>query len=123
MRRREFIAVLGGGIAWPVVARAQQPERLATIGYLGLNSPSVGRGAFEAGLRDLGYVEGRNIHVEYRFSEEDAGAPPRLAADLVDQRVDVIVTYATGVFAAQRLTKTIPIVMAAATDVVAMGTV
>jgi putative tryptophan/tyrosine transport system substrate-binding protein len=124
--RREFIAGLGGSVAtWPLAARAQQPERLARIGYLSLGSSPLNAydNAFLAGLRDLGYVEGKNLHIEYRFAEGDQDRLAGLLAELVDLKVDVIATYATGVYAAKRATTTIPIVMAVAADVVAMGVV
>jgi putative tryptophan/tyrosine transport system substrate-binding protein len=77
----------------------------------------------QAGLRDLGYAEGRNLQIEFRFAEGDMERLPNLAVDLVGLNVDVIVTYATGVFAAKHATRTIPIVMATAGDVVALGIV
>jgi len=126
MRRREFIAALGGAAAWPVEARAQQAERLARIGYLGPTSASQLVGAIDAfsnGLRDLGYVEGRNLHIEFRFADGHEDRLPALAAELVALNVHVIVTYGTGVFAAQRATATIPIVAAVAPDLVALGVV
>jgi putative tryptophan/tyrosine transport system substrate-binding protein len=128
MRRREFITLLGGAAAaWPVAMRAQQRERLPRIGYLGLTSASQhaygGSDAFLAGLADLGYVEGRNIHIEFRFAEGDEDRIPGLLTELVALNVDVIVTYATAVYAAQRVTTRIPIVFAATGDVVAMGVV
>jgi len=115
VKRRAFIALLGGAAAWPIAARAQQGERVARIGYLTLNPAARMQpfdDAFRNGLRDLGYVEGRNLHIEYRSSEGDEGRLPALAAELAGLKVDVIVTYATGVPAAQRATATIPIVMA-----------
>jgi putative ABC transport system substrate-binding protein len=126
MRRRAFIAGLGGAAAWPVAARAQQAERLARIGYLGPTSASQLVGsidAFSNGLRDLGYVEGRNLHIEFRFADGHEDRLPALAAELVALNVHVIVTYGTGVFAAQRATATIPIVAAVAPDLVALGVV
>src|SRR5271168_1787294 len=113
MRRREFLGVLGGGgatVVWPVAARAQQAERIARIGYLGLTSASQHvrlSDPFRAGLRDLGYVEGRNLQIEFRFAEGDAGRLGALATELVSLNVDVLVTYATGVPAAKRATTTI----------------
>ena len=129
MRRREFLGVLGGGgatVAWPLTARAQQAERTARIGYLGLTSASQHArlsDPFRAGLRDLGYVEGRNLHIEFRFAEGDAARLGTLATELVSLNVDVLVTYATGVPAAKRATTTIPIVMATYADAVATGVV
>ena len=129
MRRREFLGVLGGGgatVAWPLTARAQQAERTARIGYLGLTSASQHvrlSDPFRAGLRDLGYVEGRNLQIEFRFAEGDAARLGTLATELVSLNVDVLVTYATGVPAAKRATTTIPIVMATYADAVATGVV
>ena len=127
MARREFVAALGGAAAaWPLAARAQQAERLARIGYLGPTSASQLVGAIDAfsnGLRDLGYVEGRNLHIEFRFADGHEDRLPALATELVALNVHVIVTYGTGVFAAQRATATIPIVAAVAPDLVALGVV
>jgi ABC-type uncharacterized transport system substrate-binding protein len=93
--------------------------------YLSLGSASqnVFDDAFRAGLRDLGYVEGKNLHIEFRFTEGDEDRIPGLVAELVALNVEVIVTYATGVYAALRATARIPIVFAATGDVVAMGLV
>jgi putative ABC transport system substrate-binding protein len=121
MRRREFVAIIGAAAAWPTFARAQNQERIARIGYLGL-SASVNP-AFLQGLAELGYVDGRNLKIEFRSAEGDEARLPALAAELVELDVDVIVTHAAGVFAAQRATRTVPIVMATAPDVVAMGVV
>ena len=126
MRRRQFIALLGGAAAaWPLAARAQQSARLARVGYLTLvpTAPSRNYDAFQEGLRDLGYVEGRNLHIEYRSTEGDEGRLPALLAELIGLNVDVIVTYANGVTAALHATTTIPIVMAVGADLVAMGVV
>jgi putative tryptophan/tyrosine transport system substrate-binding protein len=126
MRRREFITLLGSAAAaWPRMARARQPERLAHIGYLSLTSPPLNAydDAFLTGLRDLGYVEGKNFHIEFRFTEGNQDRLPGLLTELIGLNLDVIVTYATGVYAAKRMTTTIPIVVAGAGDVVAMGVV
>ena len=123
MKRREFIAGLAGSVASPLVGWAQEPDRVARIGYLGFLSASAGRIAFETALRDLGYEEGRNLHIEYRFAEGDMDRLPALAAELATQNVQAIVTYASGVYAVQHETTKIPIVMATGADVVAMGTV
>jgi putative tryptophan/tyrosine transport system substrate-binding protein len=116
MKRREFITLLGGAAAaWPLAARAQQPERIVRVGYLGLAPAAKMQpfdDAFRDGLRDLGYVEGRNLHIEYRSAEGHEDRLRALATELVDLNVNVIVTYASGVFAAQRATAIIPIVMA-----------
>jgi putative ABC transport system substrate-binding protein len=126
MRRREFITLLGGAAAaWPRAVRAQQPPRVARIGYLALTAAwqhaSGGSDAFRAGLRDLGYVEGKNLQIEFRFAEGNEDRLPALATELVSLNVDVIVTYATGVYAARQATATIPIVVASGGDLVAMG--
>jgi putative tryptophan/tyrosine transport system substrate-binding protein len=129
MRRREFLGVLGGGGATVVrslAARAQQAERIVRIGYLGLTSASQHvrlSDPFRAGLRDLGYVEGRNLQIEFRFAEGDAARLGALATELVSLNVEALVTYATGVPAAKRATATIPIVMATYADAVATGVV
>ena len=106
MRRRDFIAVVGNAaIGWPLVARAQQLDRIARIGYLRLSpaaSIQVFDDAFREGLRDFGYAEARNIHIEYRSSEGDEDRLFALAKELIALNVDVIVTYATGVPAARR---------------------
>jgi len=128
MKRREFITLIGSAavsLFKPLAVGAQQAERLARIGYLSLGSPPLNAydDAFLAGLRDLGYVEGKNLHIEFRFTEGQEDRLARLATELVDLNVDVIVTYATGVYAAKRATATIPIVMETASDLVAMGVV
>ena len=123
MRRRAFISLVGGAAIWPLAARAEQRGSLPRIGYLGLGTAADPRfeGEFLAGLRDLGYVEGKTIEIEFRFTGGDPGEVDKAAADFVRGNVDVIVSAATGVYAARRATSTIPIVMAAAGDVVAMG--
>jgi putative tryptophan/tyrosine transport system substrate-binding protein len=126
MRRREFIALAGAvAAAWPLAARAQQRQRIARIGYLSLLPARVEifYDEFREGLRDLGYVEGGNIHLEYRTSDGDEDRLFALANELIALNVDVIVTYATGVPAAKRATSTIPIVMATYNDAVAVGIV
>jgi putative tryptophan/tyrosine transport system substrate-binding protein len=124
VRRREFITLVGGATAWPMMARAQQADRVVRVGYIGFGSASQDapfRNAFRDGLRDLGYAEGNNFQIEARFNEGDNDKLFDLATELVRLNVDVIVTYATGVLAAQRATRTIPIVMASYTDPVATG--
>jgi ABC-type uncharacterized transport system substrate-binding protein len=124
LKRREFITLIGGaGAACPLKARAQQRPRIFRVGYLGLASGGKLQhydDAFRRGLHDLGYVEGRNLHIELRSAEGHEDRLPVLAAELIVLNVDVIVTYATGVYAAQRATKTIPIVMATHADVAAL---
>jgi putative ABC transport system substrate-binding protein len=121
MTRREFMGLLGGAAAaWPFAARAQVRDRAVRVGFL-LSAKLGELDAFLAGLRDLGWVEGSNLHVEYRFADGDDRRLPALAAELAALNVDVIVTGATGVFAARRATASIPIVAGATTDLVAAG--
>jgi putative ABC transport system substrate-binding protein len=127
MNRRAFIAGLGSAVAWPVVARGQeQSDRIRRIGYLAFSSPDRAyrsTDVFREGLRDLGYVEGKNIIIESRYADGDNDRLPTLANELVRAKVDVIVTYATGVIAARRATSIVPIVMATYADAVAVGVV
>jgi putative tryptophan/tyrosine transport system substrate-binding protein len=126
MRRREFIAGLGGAAAWPVAARAQQPA-MPVIGYLHLGravSPQLMR-SFHQGLSETGYVEGRNVAIEYRWAENQYDRLPALVADLVRRQVSVI-AVSGGVAvarAAQAASATIPVVFQGAGDPVARGVV
>jgi putative ABC transport system substrate-binding protein len=125
MRRREFIRLIGGAaIAWLLATRAQQPEKIAKIGYLDLGPASARADRVEAlrkGLRDLGYVEGKNIAIEFRWAER-AEQLPELAADLVRSKVDVIFAISsTMVEPARKATSTIPIVFATHADPVGIG--
>ena len=123
MRRREFITLLGGVTAWPLAAQAQQPSRVPRIGYLdpiSRSNPWVE--AFRSGLHDLGYVQGRNINIEYRSAEGKYDRLPSLATELVYLGIDILVTYGTpGTRAAKQATTTIPIVMAISGDAIATG--
>ena len=131
MRRREFIALLGGAttasLAWALAVRAQQERNLARIGLLSPFSPpaaALWHEAFRRGLRDLGWVEGKNISIEYRYADGRPDVLPDLAADLVRLNVDIIVaSVSTDALAAKHATTTIPIVMASAGDPVASGLV
>ena len=129
MQRREFITLLGGaGAAWPFVARAQQPSsKVFRIGFLGLptaDSLPKRPEAFRAGLGDLGYQEGRDFVIEYRWADGNYDRLPALLADLIRLKVDVIVTHGTpGVLAAKQATTTIPIVMAVVGDALGSGIV
>ena len=113
-------------LAVAVIAEAQQPKKVPTIGFLSSTEPSktpgVQEGAFRRGLRDLGYVEGKNVVVEYRYSEGKFDRYAELVSELVQSQVDVIVVGALpAIRAAKKATKTIPIVMVTAQDPVAIG--
>jgi putative tryptophan/tyrosine transport system substrate-binding protein len=116
VNRREFITLLGSGaVCWPLAARAQQTRKVPRIGILDF-FPSAGSAdviePFQQGLRELGYVEGSNIHVEYHSAEQRSDRAAALAADLVRREVDIIVAVATpAAHAAKNATATIPIVM------------
>jgi putative ABC transport system substrate-binding protein len=122
--RREFIAGLGSAAAWPMVAGAQRPS-VPVIGWLNVANPrsSPQNQAFEQRLRELGYVAGQNIGLDYRNADGDLGKLPGLAADLVRRGVNVIVTTTDpGTRAAKAATATIPIVMVAINyDPIALG--
>ena len=128
MRRREFITLLGGAaVGWPVAANAQQAAKVARIGYLSTNLASSPHQheAFRQGLRDLGYVEGRNVVIEYRDAEGKVERHPALAAELVALKVDVIVVAGSTLTArtAKQATSTLPIVFIAVGDPVGSGLV
>src|SRR5688572_25017896 len=128
MRRREFVTVVGGAAAaWPLAARAQQPGKMARIGFLG-SATAAGSAksveALRAGLRDFGHVEGRNIVIEFRWAEGKYDRLSDLVAELIRLNVDVIVTHGTpGTRTAKQATTTIPIVMAISGDAIATGIV
>src|SRR5262245_52080391 len=126
--RRQFIALLGGAAAmWPLAARTQQPTKLPSVGYLGSATPATQgqwAAAFVQRLRELGWIEGRTIAVEYRWAEGRDQRAAEIAAEFVQRKVDVIVTSGTGmVLAAKQATSVIPIVFAAAGDPVGTGLV
>ena len=118
--RREFITLLGGAVAWPLAARAQQRERMWRIGLLLVSGPEP-LGPFREALGDLGYVEGKNIHIEVRSGQGEDDRLPELAAELVRSRVDVIIAVQTpAAHAAKNATHEIPIVIMAG-DPIATG--
>src|SRR5262245_15230991 len=118
-RRREFITLLGGAAAWPLAARAQQPA-LPTIGFLGANTASAQRqwtDAFVERLRELGWVEGRDVSILYRWGEGRSERSAEILAEFVRLKVNVIVTHSTPlVLAAKQATLAIPIVFSSVGD-------
>jgi putative ABC transport system substrate-binding protein len=127
VRRREFITLVGGAAAgWPLAARAQQ-TKVARIGFLGSVSASSHAprlAAFRAGLRDLGWLEGTNLFIEYRWAEGNYERLRGLADELIQLKVDILVTHATpAALATKSATSTIPIVLTAVGDILALGLV
>jgi putative ABC transport system substrate-binding protein len=126
VRRREFISLLGGTAAWPLAARAQQAA-LPVVGYLNFGSPESDTPrvtGLRRGLNQTGYVEGRNLVIEYRWAGNQADRLPALAADLIQLRVAVIVTSGlVSTLAAKAATTTIPIVFGVGNDPVQLGLV
>ena len=128
MKRREFILALGGAaVTWPRAARAQQPGKLPTIGFLGSTTPAAQSqltAAFVQRLRELGWIEGRTVTIEYRWAEGRSERFAEFAAGFVRLKVDVILTHNTPpVLAAKQATSVIPIVFATAADPVGTGVV
>jgi ABC-type uncharacterized transport system substrate-binding protein len=125
--RRKFLAALGGAAAWPLAARAQQPGKPPTIGFVGSDSPDTYTDrlrAFRLGLKSTGFIEGQNAAIEYRWAEGRNDKLPALTADLVHRQVAVIVAPTTpSVLAAKAATETIPIVFFVAGDPVDLGLV
>ena len=127
MRRREFITLLGGAGTWPLAAQAQQPQRLRRVAVLlGIpeNDPETNARlkAFRLGMRDAGWIEGRNVQIEYRFAGTDRDSISKHVAELIREAPDVIVANSTPVMAVLRpATTTIPIVIAMVNDPVGQG--
>jgi len=127
MRRREFITVLGGVAAWPLAAGAQQ-QLTPVVGFMFLGSPeaySTHLGFLRQGLKENGYLEGKNVAIEHRWAEDQSGHLPELAADLVRRKVDVIAALGgtNSVLAAKAATRTIPIVFMTGGDPVKLRVV
>ena len=124
-RRRFLLTSMASALAAPLAAEAQQAAKVPRIGFLSLTSPSdrpLLLDAFRQGLRELGWVEGQNIAIDYRYAEGRVDRLRDLAAELVRLKVDLIVSWGTqGVTAAKNATETIPIVMIAVRDPVGIG--
>jgi putative tryptophan/tyrosine transport system substrate-binding protein len=124
MRRRQFIGFVGGVLAWPIAARTQQPAKVARVGYLGFGTPAASGTRIEAlraGLNSLGYIEGQNIAIEFRWAKT-VDELREFADQLATQNVDIIfATSSTETDAARQATKTIPIVFATHADPVGTG--
>jgi putative ABC transport system substrate-binding protein len=118
MKRREFITLIGGAAAaWPLAARGQQAAKLPTIGFLGTTTASAWgpwTAAFVQRLRELGWIEGRTIAIEYRWAEGRTERHAEIAAEFVRLKVDVIVTAGNVTLAAKQATSVIPIIFALA---------
>jgi ABC-type uncharacterized transport system substrate-binding protein len=127
MKRREFITLLGGAAAgWPLVAPAQHASKLPTIGFLGAATPFAWgpyTAAFVARMRELGWIEGRTVAIEYRWAEGRPDRYAEIAAEFVQRKVDVIVTSGTAAGAVKLATSAIPIVFAVAVEPLSSGLV
>src|SRR5438105_6803927 len=119
MRRREFITLLGGAAAWPLAARAQQPGKLPTIGFVGAGTTSTYApwvAAFVQRLRELGWVEDRTVAIEIRWAEGRGARYAEIAAEFVQLKVDAILTIGTpATLAAKQATSVVPVVFVAVT--------
>jgi putative tryptophan/tyrosine transport system substrate-binding protein len=127
MKRREFITLLAGAAAWPIAARAQQASMLPTIGFVGESTPggqSERNAAFVQRLRELGWIEGHSIGIEYRWAEGRSERFAEIATEFVRLKVNIIVTSSTpAILAAKQATSVIPVVFASAADPVGTGLV
>ena len=126
IRRREFVTLLGGvAAAWPLAARAQQANKLPLVGFFSPNTRSAAipwTAAFVERLREVGWIEGRTIAIEYRWGEGRGDRTAEVVAEFVRLKPDVIVTHGqSNIIAAKEATSAIPIVFALATDPVASG--
>jgi putative ABC transport system substrate-binding protein len=128
LNRRDFITLIGGASAvWPLAVHAEQPERMHTIGFLGMET-EVGSAPWVNGLRvglhELGYFEGKNIVIEFRYADGKYERLAQLASQLLERKIDVLVTYGTpGGLAAKTATTAVPIVISSSGDPVASGLV
>jgi putative ABC transport system substrate-binding protein len=127
MRRREFVTYVGGAVAWPLVARAQQPA-MPVVAFIngGLANAEPGRvAAFRKGLSETGYIEDQNVRVEYHWLEGHYERIPALLTEIIDRHVAVIATpaFTSAALAAKAATATIPIVFSVGEDPVALGLV
>jgi ABC-type uncharacterized transport system substrate-binding protein len=126
MRRREVITLLGSAAAWPVASLAQQPSKMRRIGFLGTSTSAVmsqWTAAFVQRLRELGWIEGRDIAIEYRYAEGRNERFAEIAAEFVELKVDIIVTTGPAAPQAKKATSVIPIVLALSPDPVGAGLV
>jgi putative ABC transport system substrate-binding protein len=124
MRRREFITLLGGTVAWPLGARAEQRRRTPTIGFLGSSTPTAWApwtAAFQRRLREVGWIEGRDIQIEYRWAEGRNERGAEIAAEFARLKVDVIVTTGSSALAVREAIATVPVVFALWSDPVGSG--
>jgi len=126
MRRRHFITLLGGAAAWPLAARAQQPATVPVVGFL-RNTPSASFeyivAAFRRGLREMGFIDGRNIAIQQRWAEGRDDRLPALLADLISLDATVIVANTPAALAAKAAGTTVPVVFATGSDPVRDGLV
>jgi putative ABC transport system substrate-binding protein len=126
MRRREFITLIGGAAtAWPFAARAQRAGKVPTIGFMGISASGFNSwsAAFAERLQELGWIEGRTVAIEYRWSEGRPERVAEIATEFVQQKVDLIVAYGAAVTTLKQATASIPIVFAIAVDPVGVGLV